>query len=263
MRYFDAHCHIDLYDDPGEELAKATSADIGMLAVTNAPFVFKACRKLGASRPNVLVAVGLHPELVGRYAHQVDDLVRYLEETRFIGEVGLDYHVTDPDTHRAQREVLERIVAACDGRHDVVATVHSRGAESDVVSIIGTQFTGTTILHWYSGSLKYLDLAQQHGSFFSVNLTMLASKNGRRLISGMDPSRVLTESDGPFAMVQGRRARAGDMPLTIQRLAEFWGEESEAVRAVVMENWASAANMKSAEGSHAIEVPEAAPAVER
>src|SRR5665811_945734 len=97
MRYFDAHCHIDLYDDPVEELAKATSADIGMLAVTNAPFVFKGCSKLGALNPSVLVAVGLHPELVGRYAHQVDDLVGYLDETRFIGEVGLDYHVTDPD----------------------------------------------------------------------------------------------------------------------------------------------------------------------
>src|SRR5660398_199578 len=84
--------------------------------------------------------------------------------------------------------------------------------------------------------------------FLDASIVRLTEKNGRRLISGMDPSRVLTESDGPFAMVQGRRARPGDMPLTIQRLAEFWGEESEAVRAVVMENWASAANMKSAEG---------------
>ena len=119
-------------------------------------------------------------------------------------------------------------------------TVHSRGAESDVVSMIGNHFTGTTILHWYSGALKYLDVAQQNGSFFSVNSAMIASKNGRRLISRMDRSRVLTESDGPFAKIQGGCARPRDIPLTIQGLARIWGEDPEAARAVVVANWAEA-----------------------
>jgi TatD DNase family protein len=240
MRYIDAHCHIDLYDDPVAELAQADSAGVGVLAVTNAPFVFQACCKLAAGRENVWVAVGLHPELVAQHAHQVDDLVEHLGETRFVGEVGLDYRVTDAATHRLQREVLSRIIQACDERGDVVVSIHSRGAESDVVSMLGSQFSGIAILHWYSGPLRHLETAQQNGSFFSVNLSMLASKNGRKLISRMDKTRVLTESDGPFAKVNGRRARPRDVPSVIEGLARLWGIETELARSAVMANWASA-----------------------
>lgn len=248
MRFFDSHCHIDLYDNPVEELVHAASDGIGILAVTNAPFVYKACCKLASGKPNVWVAVGLHPELVGRYARQVNDLVSYLDETRFIGEVGLDYRVTDPESHKTQRKVFEKIIGACDGRRDAVVTIHSRGAESDVASIIGNHPNCTTILHWYSGPLKYLDLAQQNGSFFSVNSMMLTSKKSRRLISQMDRSKVLTESDGPFAMIQERPARPRDVSLTIQGLAKIWGEEPEIVRTLVLENWVSASKCSSLKG---------------
>ena len=239
MQFVDTHCHIDLYDNPLEELGHAEAAQVGVLAVTNAPFVFTACRDLVAGRQDVWAAVGLHPELVGQYGHQVDELVEHLGETRFVGEVGLDYRVTDPSTHEAQRGVFGRIIEACDQREDAVMTIHSRGAEADVVSMIGELSKGTTILHWYSGAVKYLDIAQGLGSYFSVNSAMLASKNGRKLVSRMDRSRVLTESDGPFAIVRRRRACPRDIPWAIHGLADFWGEEPEAVRAVVMDNWAA------------------------
>ena len=240
MRYIDTHCHIDLYENPGEELTQAASADVGVLAVTNAPFVFEACCELVASHENAWVAIGLHPELVGQYAHQVDDFVGHLGVSRFVGEVGLDYRVTDAATHRTQREVFGRIIGSCDERGDAVVTIHSRGAESDVVSILGSGFSGTAILHWYSGAVKHLETAQRNGSYFSVNSAMLASKNGRKLVSRMDQSRVLTETDGPFAKVNGVRARPRDIPLAVQRLAALWGEEPEAVRERVMGNWTAA-----------------------
>lgn len=240
MRYIDTHCHIDLFDAPVAELAQAASANVGVLAVTNAPFVFTACRKLAASQDHVWVAVGLHPELVAQHAHRVDDLIEHLRETRFVGEVGLDYRVTDVTTHRIQREVFARIIQACDERGDAVVSIHSRGAESDAVSMLGSRFNGTAIFHWYSGAAKHLMAAQQNGSFFSVNSSMLASKNGRKLISSMDRTRVLTESDGPFAKINGRRASPRDVPSVIEGLARHWGIETELARSVVMANWASA-----------------------
>lgn len=242
MRYIDAHCHLDLYENAVEEMTEAASAEVGVVAVTNAPFVFSACRRLVAGRDDVWAAVGLHPELVGQYAHQVEDLLEHLAETRFVGEIGLDYRVTDPATHRLQRDVFTRIIEACNERGNTVLTIHSRGAESDVISVVGSRFNGTTILHWYSGAVKYLELAQANGSYFSVNSSMLASKNGRKLVSRMDRARVLTESDGPFAKISGRGARPRVIPLTIDGLAELWGVEPEAARSTVMRNWASAIN---------------------
>ncbi|GFO82768.1 MAG: TatD family hydrolase [Methyloceanibacter sp.] len=239
MRYIDAHCHIDLYDDPADELARAASADVGIVAVTNAPFVYDACCKLGSGQPNVWPAVGLHPELATQYAHQVDDLIRCLETTRFVGEVGLDYRVTDPATHNTQRDVFGRVLQACDERGDALLTIHSRGAEADVVSMLGSGFRGTPILHWYSGAIKHLEAAQANGCYFSVNSSMLASKNGRKLVARMDRARVVTESDGPFAKVTGKRARPGDIPLAVQALAVLWGSDSEAVRSAILKNWES------------------------
>lgn len=240
MRFIDTHCHIDLFDNPSEELVRAASADVGIVAVTNAPFVYEACRKLAADRPNVWVAVGLHPELAAQYVHQVEDLERHLSKTRFVGEVGLDYRVTEASTHRTQREVFGRILQACDQHGDAIVSIHSRGAEADVVSMLGNQFRGTAILHWYSGAIKHLDTAQHNGSYFSVNSSMLASKNGRKLISRLDRTRVLTESDGPFAKFNGKRARAQDIPLTIEKLAGFWEVEPEAARSLILANWGTA-----------------------
>jgi len=242
MLFVDAHCHVDLYDAPLNEIDKAEADQVGVLVVTNAPFVFRPCRDLFEGKRNVWVAVGLHPELVGKYAQQVTELIRHLKVTRFVGEVGLDYRVTDPATHLIQREVFGRIIAACNQRGDTVMTIHSRGAEADTVSMIGDLARGTTILHWYSGAVKHLETAQRQGCYFSVNSKMLSSKYGRKLVSRMERSRVLTESDGPFTLIQGRRARPRDIPWTIKSLADFWGEEPEAVRAVVIDNWATVLN---------------------
>lgn len=239
MQYVDAHCHIDLYNDPAKELADATAADVGILAVTNAPFVYKACCQLARSRSNVWVAVGLHPELAHRYAHQVEDLVEQLAHTRFVGEVGLDYCVTDPGTQQLQRSVFETILTSCRSRSDTIVSIHSRKAESDVVSMIGRDFPGKPILHWYSGASRHLDLAQENGCYFSVNASMLRSKNGQRLIAKMDRSRVLTESDGPFAKQRGQRDRPCNMPSTIIELGKLWREDSATVRSRILDNWST------------------------
>ena len=237
MRFIDTHCHVDLYENPLAELDDADSAQVGIIAVTNAPFVYPACRNLVAGRANVWVAVGLHPELVGEYSHQVDEFTVHLAETRFVGEVGLDYRVADPATHATQREVLGKIVEACEARPDVVMTLHSRGAEPDLVSMICEMSHSTAILHWYSGSMTHLERAQSHGSYFSVNSAMLRSKNGRRLVSTMDRSRVLSETDGPYAKVRGRRARPCDVPLVVEQLAGLWEDDQEAAQATVLRNW--------------------------
>ncbi len=239
MRYIDTHCHIDLYDDPAEELSRAAAAGVGIVAVTNAPFVYEACCKLASGRPDVWVAVGLHPELAAKYAHQVDDLIRFLETTRLVGEVGLDYRVTDSDTHNTQRDVFARILRACDNKGNTVLSIHSRGAEADVVSMLGTGFRGTAILHWYSGAIGHLEAAQNNGCYFSINASMLASKNGTKLVSRMDRSRVLTETDGPFAKVDKKRARPLDIQHTVEALAKFWKVESEVVQSTVVANWTS------------------------
>lgn len=237
MKYVDAHCHVDLYEHPVAELEEAEACEVGVLAVTNAPFVFRSLLEMMQNRTDVWVAVGLHPELAGRYIHQLDQFKASLNETRFVGEVGLDYRVTEPSSHTVQRKVFESILDECRKRADTVVSIHSRGAEEDVVSMIGESFPGKTILHWYSGAKKHLMRAQSNGSFFSVNASMIRSTKGSKLVESMSRSRVLTESDGPFAKVRGKRAKPSEMPSTVAALAEMWGGEVEATRAMIASNW--------------------------
>jgi TatD DNase family protein len=51
---------------------------------------------------------------------------------------------------------------------------------------------------------------------------MLASKKGRALAARMPRERVLTESDGPFAQLDGHPVKPWHVENAIQALSEIW-----------------------------------------
>ena len=65
---------------------------------------------------------------------------------------------------------------------------------------------------------------------------MLRSARGRELAARMPCERTLTESDGPFAQVDGRPAFPWDVAGSIVGLAEIWGVDTDAVRAKLFDN---------------------------
>ena len=133
-----------------------------------------------------------------------------LDQTRFVGEIGLDYVTSDPANRSAQKEVFSQIVERCAAYGDKVLSVHSRRSAADVISVIGDRFPGSVILHWFSGSRRELERAIEFGFYFSVGPAMVRSKNGLALLSAMPRERVLTETDGPFVQTDGRPARPSD-----------------------------------------------------
>jgi len=237
VHLIDTHCHIDLYEDPAAVISEAATSNITVIAVTNAPFVYDACLALAKGTESIHAAIGLHPELVGEYGHQVEDLLSRLDNVRFIGEVGIDYRVTPAETHARQRDVFGMIVRACSSRSDIVMTVHSRGAEADVVRILEERGSSRAIMHWYSGAFKHLERAHEIGCYFSVNSAMLSSQNGRKLVEKMDRSRVLTETDGPYVKIGGERCRPSNVRNVIEKLAELWNTSAEETSVVVATNW--------------------------
>jgi len=77
-----------------------------------------------------------------------------LGETRYIGEVGLDFTTKDQRERALQSKVFGSILEHCASFKDKVLTIHSRRAAAEVVNLVGEKYPGTTILHWFSGSLK-------------------------------------------------------------------------------------------------------------
>jgi TatD DNase family protein len=236
MLMHDAHCHIDLYPSYRAELAAIAEGGVKTMAVTNAPSVFDAMVRLASGNPSVFPAIGMHPELVRDRSQELPLLLERLDGVRFVGEVGLDFAGSAGDRIE-QVHVLERIVAACTSRPGKILSLHSRRAEKEVVQLVGANFPGTAILHWYSGSLKVLDQALASGFYFSVNTAMISSERGRAIIAALPPGRVLTESDGPFIKIDGAPARPADVRRVVAYLASHWRTTMPEAEAIVDRNF--------------------------
>ena len=218
----DSHCHIDLYPSPAAVVARAEEAGVRTIAVTNAPRVFAHTQGLVAGSALVRAALGLHPELVATHGRELDRLLELLPQTRYVGEVGLDFVTRDTDNRRQQSRVFEAILGRCAEAGDKVMTVHSRRAASEVIDAIGPSYPGVVILHWFSGSVRELTRGAAMGMYFSVNPAMTESVSGRKLIAAMPPDRVLTETDGPFVQRAGQAAEPSDVYGVLSYLAECW-----------------------------------------
>lgn len=233
----DTHCHVDLYPDAVQLLAEVMSKRILVIAVTNAPSVFFHTRKLAESCPYLLPAVGLHPELVGTHGHEVSQIGPLLEQTQFVGEIGLDYVTPDKDLKVRQRGVFTTILDHCSALGGKVLTVHSRRAAADVVSAIGGGFNGKVILHWFTGTAREAERALEIGCYFSINTAMLAGKSSSQLLAFLPRERVLTETDGPF-IKNGRVPATPIQSMTVtSHLSKLWQTTEQEARGVLMANF--------------------------
>jgi TatD DNase family protein len=236
LAVMDLHCHVDLYPDPAAVVAEAEALGIRTIAVTNAPSVFGFTRKLVAGCRYVRAAVGLHPQLVATHGHELQLLWPLLEETRYVGEVGLDYMSAIGTERARQREVFSAIVKQCADAGDKVLSVHSRRAASDVIAVLGAGFPGKVILHWFSGTARELDRAVGAGMYFSVNVPMLVSERGSRLVAAIPRDRVLVETDGPFVKTGSRPTTPMDAGIPVTALAQLWGGGAASVRGTLLSN---------------------------
>jgi TatD DNase family protein len=234
--FVDAHCHIDLYKHPQQVIEQAENEHIYTLAVTNAPSVFAHTAALVSQSKYVRPAIGLHPELVHSHKHEIEAFHACLSQTRYVGEIGLDYSTTDEGIRLAQRQVLSTIANWVNECGDKVLTVHSRRATPDVISIL-SGIKAKIILHWFSGNRQDLTRAIGGGFFFSVNNAMLHSETGRSLVLQMPRERVLTETDGPFVQDGAGPATPTTVKATVRSLAELWERSPADVQAATLDNF--------------------------
>ena len=233
----DAHFHLDLFPYPAAIAREIEAAHIHTIAVTNAPSVFFHTRTLTEGCRFLHPAVGLHPQLVAARAAEVESIWPLLEQTRFVGEVGLDYVTKDEAERRLQRNVFASILERCASYGNKILTVHSRRSARDVIATVGHAFPGKVILHWFSGTPTELDQAVSQGLYFSINPAMTLSRSGQSLIARIPRERTLTETDGPFVEVGGQAAQPKDVNRVIDFLAGIWGVPPPTAREAVAENF--------------------------
>lgn len=244
MRLFDTHCHLDLYPDYVNVIDQIERARVYTISVTNAPSVFRQSSRIAEGAQFIRTAVGLHPKLVGQRYRELSLFTELLEETRYVGEVGLDFVSQNLRDRELQKKAFETILERCADYGDKFITVHSRRAAGEVVDMVGKAYPGTVVLHWFSGSSKVLKRALENGLLFSVNPAMLASEKGRQLITEIPLDRILTETDGPFVKAGDDVARPHDVASVISGLAELKDLDPPQIAQNLLNNFRNALTAK-------------------
>lgn len=226
----DFHAHLDLYPNPHAVAAECVKQGIYVLSVTTTPSAWVGTSALAKHSSRIRTALGLHPQLAHQRKSELDLFDANLAATQYVGEIGLDGAPEYRQYWDDQLVVFNHILQACSHVGGKVMSIHSRRATAEVLDRLDAfPNAGVPILHWFSGSKREMERAISLNCWFSVGPAMLVAKKSRDLVNHMPRERILTETDGPFAQVDGRSAMPWDVQRAVVQLADYWNMPVEGV----------------------------------
>lgn len=118
------HCHVDLYPDYDMVLKDISDTGCYLLSVTTVPSAFKGTVNLTRDIKNCRTALGLHPQLAHQRKNELALFDTLIEETRYIGEIGLDGSKGYKEHFNDQLIVFNHILQKCESQKDKILTIH-------------------------------------------------------------------------------------------------------------------------------------------
>lgn len=199
----DAHCHLDLMENMLEFINEIQNSNISLFAVGTTPKAYDREVQFCKSSRNIYVGLGMHPQLV---SSGYDDMLLFESlavKSHYIGEIGLDFSKAYIHTKDLQIKVFREIIELCEQYGEKIVSIHSLKSVSMVLKILQEckrKESNKYILHWFTGSISQLERAIELGCYFSINPNMLKTKSGVEIIKKVPASRMLLETDAPFAI---------------------------------------------------------------
>ena len=231
------HCHLDLYPDPFKVAAECKTRGTYVLSVTTTPKAWNGTCKLADGNNRIRTALGLHPQLAHQRSHELELFDALLKNTKYVGEIGLDGGMGFKEHWNIQLSVFRHILRSVKYAGGRIMTIHSRASAGSVLDELERGFEGVPILHWFTGTPSQLKRAVDLGCWFSVGPAMLETKRGQELTSLMPKTRVLTETDGPFAKHKGEPLKPWNNDIAVQQLANLWGLKMDDTQIILFENF--------------------------
>ena len=176
--------------------AKEKAGDI-VIGMTNLPSHFKMGQSHLIGYKHIRLALGLHPLLAAENRKELTLFKRLVDQTSYIGEIGLDFSREGIATKNEQISVLREVLATIKGKKKIVS-VHSRNAEKELLDMLCEFEIKNVIFHWYSGPVDLIPSIIERGFYFSINESMCRSKNGQSIIGKIPREKILTETDAPY-----------------------------------------------------------------
>ena len=193
----DTHCHFDMMSQPEAYIRQKEQAGDIVIGMTNLPSHFEMGLPHVKGYKHIRLALGLHPLLASENKNELPLFNCLLDQTSYIGEIGLDFSKEGITTKNDQVFILRKLLEKLEGRKKIIS-VHSRKAEKELFDLLCEYNINNVIFHWYSGPIDLIPSIISKGYYFSINEAMTISNNGRTIIKEIPRSRILTESDAPF-----------------------------------------------------------------
>lgn len=229
-------------------VSECVKRDLYVLSVTTTPSAWEGTSALASAAPRIRTGLGLHPQIAHERQFELSLFEKLVGRVRYVGEVGLDGSPELKSHWQTQVAVFDQILSLCEKVGGRVLSLHSRRAAKPVIDALERYpCAGVPILHWFSGSQRELARACELGCWFSVGPAMLRSEKGRTLAAKMPQDRILTESDGPFAQIDGRSIWPWEAGEAINQLATLWEIDRDAAGGILQRNLSLLGKLAGAE----------------
>ncbi|HEY5984802.1 MAG TPA: TatD family hydrolase [Streptosporangiaceae bacterium] len=238
----DAHCHLDLIEQPvGEVLAAARAAGIQRVITVGVDVASSRwSAQCAADHADVYAAVAIHPNETAAAAHSPSERESALAEiaslaglpqVRAIGETGLDYY-RDYAGPEIQRKFFRAHIEIAK-RSGKALMIHDRDAHDDVLRILGEEGPPQQVIfHCFSGDAAMAKRCAEAGyaMSFAGNLTFANAAGLRDAAAAAPPDLLLVETDAPFLTPAPHRGKPNAPALvahTVRCLADVKGMDVE------------------------------------
>ncbi|MBE0656744.1 MAG: TatD family hydrolase [Bryobacteraceae bacterium] len=252
MELIDTHCHLDgnsFAHDLEQVVERALAAGVTtMVAIGSGdgPPDLEAGIRLAEAYPFIYATVGVHPHEASKADESTWTELRSLAshpKVVAIGEIGLDYHYnfSPPEV---QRDVFVRQLEIA-RESNLPIVIHTREAWEDTFSLLESHWPTAGpggIMHCFSGGPAEAErsLAMGFHISFSGIVTYPKATEVHEAARIVPLDRILVETDAPYLApvpYRGKRNEPAYVVETARRLAEFRGEQLEALASAASANW--------------------------
>lgn len=244
--FIDTHCHLDdphLFARLPAVLASARGAGVEKFIVPGVgPEGWEGIARIAEEEEGVYPAFGLHPMLAARYDDSLlDRLSSFTGTAVAIGEIGLDYLVTDIPRERQQAAFRAQLRLAVEAGLPVM--IHCRRAFRDLLAILleeRIQRVGG-VMHAFSGSPEVACECVRLGLFIGVAGTVTYRNAVRPLevARSIPLEHLLLETDAPDLTPEPHRGKENEPAFlveTARKVAELKGVSVEELARATTEN---------------------------
>lgn len=238
--YIDAHNHLDFYNDNIDRAIKDINEN-EIITLANSMDInsYNLNKKYSKKSKFIIPTFGIHPNSVGSFKGKLKELIPYIEESKLIGEIGLDFlWVEDRTLDEKQREIYYFILEESAKRNKYIS-IHTKNAEEEVYNSLKKLEYNKVIIHWYSGPLEILEKFIELGCYFTISVDIGYSNLTEKILMKIPIDKLLVETDGPTALewVSGEYGYPSEIKNVVKKIAHIKKISEEELINIIYDNF--------------------------